>query len=69
MIELQYWYTQQTTEKKAEFRAAVMEDCGVSEETVYNYLKNEAPKLTKYILSQYSGIDVGKLYQTIKIQP
>jgi hypothetical protein len=68
MNELNFWYIQQTTEKKSQFRSAVMQDCGVSEETVYNYLKNEAPKLTKYILSQYSGIDTGKLYQPIKIQ-
>jgi len=65
ITKLKLWYTQQSAARRTEFKEAIIESCGVDERTFYRYLTNEPPKLTKHLISSFSGIEVCELYKNI----
>lgn len=65
MTKLHYWYHTQSKEDKKTFREKITDECGISDETFYNYLKSEAPKLAKEKLAEYSNISINDLYKSI----
>lgn len=65
ITQLKLWYTRQNAKKRTEFKHNVINECGIDESTFYRYLSNEAPKLTKHLISSLSGISTNELYKTI----
>lgn len=67
MTQLKYWFLTQTEETKAAFKKFMVESCGIDERTVYRYLENQAPKLTRHLISDYTKISSEKLYTLVKV--
>ena len=65
MTKLKYWYMTRMVAEKQAFITYMADSCGVDETTVYRYLNNEAPKLTKHLISDYTKIPVEYLYKTV----
>lgn len=65
MTKLKYWYATRMQTEKQNFIVYMTDSCGVDEKTVYRYLNNEAPKLTKHLISDYTKIPVDQLYKTV----
>lgn len=64
LTQLRLWFNALTTKEKAEFKQNIIDASGINERTFYRYLNNEAPKLTKHIISTFCGIDTNQLYKT-----
>lgn len=60
-----YYLRFQSEEAKTKFKNKVRNDTGISESTFYRILQNEPGKMLKEYLSQQTGIEISKLYQTI----
>ena len=69
MTQLNYWYQLLTVDERTKFRQFIITTCGVSEDTARRYLTNEAPKLTKHMISDYTKISIDKLYKQLEIKP
>jgi transcriptional regulator with XRE-family HTH domain len=67
MNKLLYWYLIKTNAEKESFRTQIMQQAGISKQTLYRYLKGEQmpTKTVMALLSETSGIPVKELYHEI----
>lgn len=66
MTKLNYWYKTLKIIERRKFRKFMCESAGIDGRTVLRYLEEtQAPKLTKYLISDYTKIPVEDLYKPI----
>ena len=66
MTKLKYWYQTQNIAERKRFRQHMCNMTGIDGRTVLRYLEEtHAPKLTKYVISDYTKIPPEDLYKPI----
>lgn len=69
MTKLKFWFQCQTPKDRKKFINNVIESTGISSrKTIYNYLNNEPPKLTKQVMCAFCNIPIYEMYEQVKTQ-